>query len=85
MVFKDAVSLPPHSSFHILSHRIAPYSTSSGSNSTVQQGTSNCTLKIVLVTLSITKNNSHAITVGKAVNVLIKVIPGIEGDANKFK
>ena len=34
MLFKDSVSLLPHSSFHILSHQIAPESTSNGFNST---------------------------------------------------
>ena len=34
ILFKDLVSLLPHSSFHILSHQIAPESMSNGFNST---------------------------------------------------
>ena len=49
MLFKDAVVLLPHSSFHILSHRIAPDIISNGSNSTGQQGTSNGTPKYALL------------------------------------
>ena len=68
----------------MLSHRIAPDITSNGSNSTGQQGTSNRTYKKCLVTLSIA-NNNNAIVVGKAVNALMKVIHGIEGDSNNVK
>ena len=85
MLFKDAVSLPPHSSFRILSHQIAPDSTSNGSNSTGRQGTSNPTLKRFLFTLSTENDDSNAIAVGKAVNARMKVIYGISGDANKVK
>ena len=85
MLFKDAVALLPHSSFHILSYRIVPGSTSNVSNSTGRQGTSNRTLKICLVTLSISKNYNNAIPVGKAVNPLMEVIHGIEGDAKWVK
>ena len=58
MLFKDTVALPPHSSFYILSHPISPDSTSDGCNITSQQGTSNRTFKICLVTLSIAKNGN---------------------------
>ena len=81
MLFKDAVPLPPHSQFLILPHRIAPDSTSNGSNGTSQQGTGNRTFKQCIVTLSIVNNNNNAIVVGKAVNALMKVIHGIEVDA----
>ena len=84
-MFKYAVALPPHSSFRILSDQIAPDSTSNVSNSIIQQGTSNRTLKRCIVALSIAKNDNNAITVGKTVNALMKVIHGIEGDANKVK
>ena len=57
MLFKDAVALPPHIFFHILSYQITPDSTSNGFNSTGEQGTSNLTLKIFLVTISITNND----------------------------
>ena len=70
MLFKDSVALPPHSLLVILSHQIAPDSTSKGSNITGRQGTSNRTLKIFLVTLSIAKNDNIATSVGKAVNSL---------------
>ena len=85
MVFKDAVTLLPQISFRVLLHHIAPDSILNGSNSTVRQGTSNHTLKIFRVTLYFAKNYSNAITVGKAVNALIKVIHCIEGDANNFE
>ena len=71
--------------FRILSHLIAPDSTSNVSNNTGRQGTSNHTLKICLVNLSIEKNDNNEITVGKAVSVLMKVIPGIEGYAKKVR
>ena len=71
---KDAVVLLPHSLFWILSHRILPDSTPNGSDSTGRCVTSNCTIKICLVTLSIAKNDINAITIGKAVNELIKLI-----------
>ena len=85
ILFKDAVALWPHSLFRILSHRIATDSTSNGSNSTSRKCNSNRTFKRFLITLSITKNNNNTITVGKAVNALMKVIHGIEGYANKVK
>ena len=85
MLFTDEVALPPHSLFCILSHQIAHDSILNGSNSTGRQGTSNRTLKILLVTLYIAKNNNNPITVGKAVTVLMKVIHGIEGYSNKVK
>ena len=85
MLFKYSVALLPHSSFRILLHQITPDSTSDGSNSTVLQGTSNRTLKICLVTLSIANNDNNATTVGKAVNAPMKGIHGIEGDYNKVK
>ena len=85
MLVKDVVVLLPHSSFWILSHRILPDSTSNGSDSMGRCGTSNRTIKICLVTLSIAKNNINAITVGKEFNALIKVIHSIEVDANKVK
>ena len=72
ILFKDVVALPPHSSFHILSHQIAPDSTLNGSNSTGRQSTSDHTLKRLLVTLYIAKNNNNAIAVDEAVNALIK-------------
>ena len=31
------------------------------------------------------KNNNNVLTVGNAVNVLMKIIRGIEGDINKIK
>ena len=85
IVVQDAVALPPHSSFHILSCRIAPDSTSNGSNSTFKQVTINCTLKTCLVTLSMAKNDNNAIALVKAVNTMMNLIHGIEGDANKVK
>ena len=85
MVFKDAVALPYHSSFHILSHLIAHCSISNGSNSTGRQGTSNRTLKRCFFTLSIANNYNNKIAVGKAVNALIKVIHCIEVDTDKVK
>ena len=86
MLFKDTVVLPPHSLFCILSHHITPDSTSNGFNSTDWQGTS----KILpwtkcLVTISIAMNNNNAITVGKAVNALMKVVHGIDRYTNKVK
>ena len=71
--------------FRILSHLIAPDSTSNVSNNTGRQGTSNHTLKICLVNLSIEKNDNNAITVGKAANALMKVIHVIGGYSNKFR
>ena len=50
-----------------------------------RRGTSNCTLKIFLVTLYISKNKNNAIVVGNAVNALTKLIHGIKGDVNKVK
>ena len=85
VLFKDAVELPPHCLFRILSHRIASDSTLNGSNSTGRQGTINGTLKRCLVTLSIEKKYNNTIKVAKAVNALMKVIHSIEGDANKVK
>ena len=85
MIFKDAVALLPHSLFHILSHQIILDSTLNGSKSTGWQGTSNLTLKISLVTLSIANNYNNTIGVGKAINVLMEVIYGIEGYSNKVK
>ena len=85
VLFKYTVTLTPHSLFCILSHLITPYSASNGSNSTGQQGTINRTLKRFLITISITKNDNTAIAVGKAVNMWMKVIHGIEVDANKVK
>ena len=38
-----------------------------------------------LVTLPIVNNDKNAIALGKAVNSLMKVIHGIEGDTNKVK
>ena len=66
--FKYAVALLPHSSFRILSHQIAPESTSDDSSITGRQCTSKRTLKIFLVTLSIANSDNSTITVGKAVN-----------------
>ena len=77
ILFKDAVEFLPHTSFSILSHQIAPKSTSNGSNTSGQKGTSNCNLKRCLIIPSIAKNNNNSIAVGKAVNVLMKVIHGI--------
>ena len=85
MLFKDAVSLPPQSSFRILSHQIAPDSTLNSSTSIRQQGTSKLTLKKWLVPLSIANNYSNEIAVEKAINVLMKVIHGIKGHANRVK
>ena len=85
MSFKYAVIIPPHSLFRILSDQISPKSTSNGSNSTSQQCNSNCTLKRCIVTIPIAKNNNNSITVGKAFNLLMKVIYGVEGYANKVK
>ena len=85
MIFKYAVGVPPHSSFHILSQLILPNSTLNVSTSTDQQGTSIRTLNIYLVTISIGNNNSNSNTLGKAVNDLKKVIHDIEVDANKVK
>ena len=84
-MFKDAVAFPPHSLFRISSNHITPNSTSNGYNITIQQGTSNRNFKICLVTLSIAKNDNSTITVGKAINALMKVIHGIEGYPNKVK
>ena len=85
MLFKDAVTLPPHSLFSIPPHKIAPDGTSNGYNITGRQGTSNLTLKICCVTLYIAKKDNNKIEVGKTVNALMKIIHVIEGDANKFK
>ena len=85
MIFKFAVAVPANSLLCILSHRIAPESTLNSSNISGQKGTSNRAFKICLVTLSIVKNNNKSITVGKAVNALMKSIHVIEGDANKVK
>ena len=85
ILFEDASALPPHSQFRILSHRIAPDSTSNGYSSTGKNGTSNRTLKRCLVTLYIAKNNNIAITVGRAFNLLMKLMHVIEGDSNKVK
>ena len=85
ILFKDTVALLPHISLRILSHRITSDSNLNCYNSTGQKGISNRTFKICLVTLSITKNNNNTIAVGTAVNALMKVIHGIEGDAKKFK
>ena len=85
MIFKYTLALPSHSLFRILSRLNAPDSTLKGSNSTIRQGTSNCTYKRCLDTLSMSKNNNNAIAVGKAVNALMEVMHGIEGDANKVK
>ena len=85
IIFNDSVALQPHSSFCVLSNQIKYGSTSDGSNITVQKGTSNRTLKICLVTLSIEKNENNLITVGKAVNALMKLIHGIGGDGKKVK
>ena len=85
MLFKDAVSLPPRSSFRILSHQISHDNTLNGSNSTGRQGTSKHTFKRFLVTLSIAKNNKNTITVVKTVNVLMKVIHDSEVNTNKVK
>ena len=41
--------------------------------------------KICIVTLSIANNDNNAITVGKEVNDLMKVIHGSEGYASKVK
>ena len=85
MLLKEAVSLPPQSSFRILSNKIAPDSTLNGSNSTGWKGTSKPTLIICLVNPSTSKNDNNTIAVGKAVNELMKVIHGIEGDSNRVK
>ena len=85
MIFNDAVVIPPHSLFRILSHSISLDSTLNGSNITGWWCTSNHTLKICLVNLSIEKNDNNEIEVSKAVNTLMKVIHGIEGDSNKVK
>ena len=85
IIFKYAVALLSHSPLCILSHLITPDSTSNGSNSTGQQGTSSCNLKRFLVTLSIAKNNKNLIAFFNVVYALMKVIHGIEGDANKVK
>ena len=85
MLFKDALVLPPRSLFRILHHRIAPDRTSNESNSTGQWGTSNRTLNRCLVNLSTTNNDNNTIAADKAVNALLKVIHGIEGDAKKVK
>ena len=81
--FKDAVALPQHSLICILSKISTPNNSPNCSNSNSLQGTSNRTFKICLVTLSIPKNNNNAIAVVTAVNVLMKVINGIEIDVNK--
>ena len=85
MLFKYAVALPPHIPVHTLSLHIEPDCTSNGSNSTYQQGTSNRNFKICHVALSITKNYYNKITLGKAVNALMKVIHVIEVDSKKVK
>ena len=85
MLFKDAVALPTHSTFFILSHQVSPDSTLKGYNSTGQQVNSNHTLKICLVTIYIAKNDNNGIEVGKAGNALMKVLHDIGGDANKVK
>ena len=85
MLSKDAVALPTHSLFRILSHRIATDSIPNGFNSNGRQGTSNLTLKRCLVTLFIGNNDNNKITFGKAVNAMLKLIHGIEVDANKVK
>ena len=77
MIFKDAVVLPPHSLFCILSQQIAPDSTSSRSYATGWQGTINSTFKIFLVAIFILNNDNTAIAVGKAVNGTMKLINGI--------
>ena len=74
MIFKYAVVLPTYCLSHIISHRIVPDKTLCVSNSTGLRGSSNRTLKIFLVSLSITNNNNNANAVGKAVNAIIKVI-----------
>ena len=83
--FKYTSALLPNSSFRILSHRVSPDSTLNGCNSTGKQDTSNRTLKRCIVELSIENNGNDAIAVGKAVNALMKLIHGIEGDTTKFK
>ena len=85
MLSKDAVALPTHSLFRILSHWIALDNTSNGSNSTGQQGTSNQILRILFFTLYIAENDNNTITVRKEVNALVKVIHRIELDAKKVK
>ena len=55
MLVKDAVALLPQSYFRFLSQQISPGINSKGSNSSSKQGTSNHTLTICLVTLSIAK------------------------------
>ena len=55
------------------------------SNSNGRKGISIYRFKICLDTLSIVKDDNNAIAVGKAVNVLIKVIHVIEENANKVK
>ena len=83
--FKYTVAFLTHSSFRILSRRIAPDSTPNVSNSTSRQGNINRTFKIFLVTLSTVRKVKNSIAVSKAVKRIIKVIHGIEGDAQKVK
>ena len=85
IVLKDAVALPPHSLLRILSHRIVPAATLNEFNINGLKGTSNRTLKIFLVILSIANNDSNAIAIIEAVNALMKLIHDIEGDAKKAK
>ena len=80
MIFRDTVVLLPQISF-----RVSPDIKLNGSDSMGWCGTSNRTIKICLVALSIAKNNINAIMVGKEFNALTKVIHSIEVDANKVK
>ena len=83
MLFKDALVIPPHSLFRILSHSITPDSTWNRSNITGRQGTSNLTLKICLVALSSVDIDNKAIAVGKAVTEPMKLIHVTEGDSKR--
>ena len=74
MLFTDAVILLPHIYFHIISHHIALDITLNGYDSTSRCGTSNHTIKICLVNLSIENNDNNSIAVGKEVNALMLVI-----------
>ena len=85
MIFKDTVVLLTHISSRMLSHFIVPDNTLKVYNSTCQQGNSNRTLKICLVTLFVVRNDNNAIAACKTVNGTNEVIFGIEGDANKVK
>ena len=84
MIFKDKVLLLPHSPFRTLSNRIIQDSYFNGYDIMGSHKSSKRTLKIFLFTLFIAKNDNNSIYVDKEVKTMMKVIHGIEGDANKF-